>query len=93
MDVQEVSALTKQGLNAVKVDYHDKDGLVQLLWGVHTVLSFVVVASDPENITQKNLIDASIEAGVKRFCSGRMVHVSMAYLWLQESTLTELKPK
>jgi len=35
------------------------------LQGVHTVLSFVL--SDPENIAQKNLIAASVAAGVKRF--------------------------
>lgn len=62
-----MSALTKEGLNAVQVDYTDKDRLVSLLRGVHTVLSFVVVASDPGNIAQKNLIDASVEAGVKKF--------------------------
>jgi hypothetical protein len=34
---------------------------------VHTVLSFVVTTADPEGIVQKVLIDASIDAGVKRF--------------------------
>jgi hypothetical protein len=49
------------------VDYNDKENLVKLLHGVHTVLSFITVASDPENVAQRNLIDASIKAGVKRF--------------------------
>jgi hypothetical protein len=44
--------------------------LVPLLSGMHTVLSFVVVASDPGNITQETLIAASIEAGVKIFLRG-----------------------
>jgi len=39
-------------------------------------LSFVQLLADPENIAQKNLIDASIDAGVKRFAPsewGRLV--------------------
>lgn len=35
--------------------------------GVHTVLSFVAVHLDQDNKTQKSLIDAAVEAGVKRF--------------------------
>lgn len=31
------------------------------------MLSFVDAMSDPENISQRTLIDASIRAGVKRF--------------------------
>lgn len=49
------------------VNYTDKDALVKALQGVHTVLSFIVVHQDPENKTQKNLIDAAVSAGVKRF--------------------------
>ncbi|KAF4634203.1 hypothetical protein G7Y89_g3898 [Cudoniella acicularis] len=63
----DVTTLTKQGLDAVQVKYTNKAQLVELLRGVHAVLSFVVVASDPGNVAQKNLIDASIEAGVKIF--------------------------
>ena len=62
-----VSTSAREGLNAVQVDYTDKAKLVSLLRGVNTVLSFVIVASDPGNIAQKTLVDASIEAGVKRF--------------------------
>lgn len=51
----------------VKVNYNDKDTLTTLLTGVDVVLSFVIAASDPEGETQKNLIDASVAAGVKRF--------------------------
>jgi len=51
----------------VQVDYSDKDGLVKALKGVHTVLSFVADPSDPGSSAEKGLIDASIEAGVKRF--------------------------
>jgi uncharacterized protein YbjT (DUF2867 family) len=59
--------LEKQGVSVVKVDYSDKEALTTLLTGVDVVLSFVIAASDPTGETQKNLIDASIAAGVKRF--------------------------
>lgn len=54
------------GTTWTKVDFEDKASLVRALGGVHTVLSFIVVHLDPENAAQKALIDASIEAGVKR---------------------------
>ncbi|KAK8017730.1 hypothetical protein PG993_014056 [Apiospora rasikravindrae] len=49
------------------VDYQDKHSLVQVLRGVHTLLSFVQLLSDPNQESQKNLIDAAILAGVTRF--------------------------
>ncbi|KAE9378972.1 NAD(P)-binding protein [Stipitochalara longipes BDJ] len=49
------------------IDYNDKSSLVEALRGIHTVLSFTQLLADPENTSQKNLIDASIAAGVKRF--------------------------
>lgn len=49
------------------VDYNDKSGLVNALRGTHTLLSFVQTLSDPDQKSQKNLIDAAIAAGVKRF--------------------------
>ncbi|XXH05407.1 hypothetical protein Hte_011833 [Hypoxylon texense] len=49
------------------VDYDDEKGLVEALRGTHTLLSFVQVLSDPDQKSQKNLIDAAIAAGVKRF--------------------------
>lgn len=50
-----------------KVDYEDKKSLVETLRGTHTLLSFVQILSDPDQMSQKNLIDAAITAGVKRF--------------------------
>ena len=50
----------------VKTSYRDLDELTELLQGVHTVLSFIVTQSDLGNVSQKNLIDAAIQAGVKR---------------------------
>jgi hypothetical protein len=49
------------------VDYDDKATLVEALQGIHTVLSFIQLLSDPEQKAQKNLIDAAIAASVKRF--------------------------
>ncbi|OHF03033.1 NmrA-like family protein [Colletotrichum orchidophilum] len=60
-----------QGVKWVQTSYDDVTHLVQVLEGVHTVLSFVAKPADPTNTapwnTQKNLIDASIKAGVRRF--------------------------
>lgn len=55
------------GVRWVQTDYQDKAELAQLLKGIHTVLSFIAAHLDPENQAQKNLIDASVEAGVTRF--------------------------
>ncbi|CAL1714285.1 unnamed protein product [Somion occarium] len=60
-------AIVHPDITYVKVDYKDKASLTNALRGVHTVLSFVVVDRDRGSVSQKNLIDASIEAGVKRF--------------------------
>lgn len=50
----------------VKVDYTNVKQLAQSLKGVHTVLAFMG-EEDPTSPIQRALIDASIEAGVKRF--------------------------
>ncbi|KAK7911073.1 NAD(P)-binding protein [Apiospora marii] len=55
------------GTKWLTVDYRDKNGLVQGLQGIHTVLSFVQLLSDPNQESQRNLVDAAIQAGVKRF--------------------------
>jgi uncharacterized protein YbjT (DUF2867 family) len=49
------------------VNYDNKSELIEALRGIHTVLSFIQLLADPENTAQKNLIDAAIAAGVKRF--------------------------
>ncbi|KAK0732089.1 hypothetical protein B0H67DRAFT_566659 [Lasiosphaeris hirsuta] len=56
-----------EGTTWVKVDYQDKQSLVEVLKGTHTVLSFVIVQQDAGNVSQINLIEASVEAGVTRF--------------------------
>ncbi|PGH11857.1 hypothetical protein AJ79_04654 [Helicocarpus griseus UAMH5409] len=50
-----------------KVNYNDKWDLVGALRGIHTLLSFIQLLSDPEQQAQKNLIDAAIDAEVRRF--------------------------
>lgn len=49
------------------MNYAVKEEVVKALQGIHTVLSFIQLLSDPGNKSQKSLIDASIVAGVKRF--------------------------
>lgn len=65
--LKDVSTLTLEGAEAVQVDYSDRDTLTKHLQGVNTVLSFIADTSDPTNLAERNLIDASIAAGVKRF--------------------------
>ena len=58
---------SRLGVTWRSVTYANKSDLIEALRGIHTVLSFVQVMTDPENRSQKNLIDAAIIAGVKRF--------------------------
>ncbi|XXG99747.1 hypothetical protein Hte_006088 [Hypoxylon texense] len=55
------------GVTWVKTTYENKSELVRLLQGVETVMCFFPVHFDPGCITQKRLIDAAVEAGVKRY--------------------------
>jgi hypothetical protein len=52
-----------------KTDYSSVTELTTLLIDAHTVLSFISVHKDQDAAftVQKNLIDASVAAGVKRF--------------------------
>ncbi|CAD0022035.1 unnamed protein product, partial [Aureobasidium pullulans] len=56
-----------QGITWVQVDYQDQAQLTKALNGVHTVLSFISEQDDPSSPLQKNLINAAVQAGVKRF--------------------------
>lgn len=51
----------------VTVSYTDTAELVKAFQGVEVVLNFIVVNTDPENKIGKLIVDASVEAGVKRF--------------------------
>ncbi|KAF7952683.1 hypothetical protein EAE96_005914 [Botrytis aclada] len=64
---KEVPDLASQGVTVDVVDYLDKTSLVHALEGVDTVLSFIITFNDPNNQSQTNLIDACVEAGVRRF--------------------------
>lgn len=56
-----------KGVEWVQTDYSDKKELVDILRGVNTVLCFFAVHLDPGSENQKRLIDAAVEASVKRF--------------------------
>ncbi|KAI9157963.1 hypothetical protein HJFPF1_05948 [Paramyrothecium foliicola] len=55
------------GVQWVQTTYEDTSQLAQIFAGIHTVLSFVDPVRDPVGDVQKRLIDAAVEAGVKRF--------------------------
>lgn len=55
------------GVSYIRTSYEDFNQLARALHGVHTVLSFLVTQVDPVSMAQKNLIDAAVQAGVKRF--------------------------
>ncbi|KAK6512592.1 hypothetical protein TWF481_001476 [Arthrobotrys musiformis] len=69
-----------QGVTQIKANYEDLEGLVQVLQGVHTVLCFITAQSDPGNVSQKNLIDAAVKAGVKRYAPSEWATSSLDYL-------------
>ncbi|KAK2600317.1 hypothetical protein QQS21_004958 [Conoideocrella luteorostrata] len=58
---------TLPGVRWVRTNYEGKDELVRILQGAHTVLCFFAVHHDAGSETQKRLIDAAIEAGVRRY--------------------------
>ena len=57
------------GIRYLKTDYSSVSDLAFILQGVDVVLSFIAPFLDQEEAfnVQKNLVDASIQAGVKRF--------------------------
>ncbi|KIW89223.1 uncharacterized protein Z519_10076 [Cladophialophora bantiana CBS 173.52] len=63
----DTSKLDLPGVEMAQVDYNDQADLIKHLQGVDTVLSFIVSHLDPDGTAQKNLVDASIAAGVRRF--------------------------
>ncbi|KAF4984362.1 hypothetical protein FDECE_17111 [Fusarium decemcellulare] len=88
-DKHEILVLSRQipsdiedrpGVTWEKADYNDKKSLKELLSGVEAVLSFVLAKHDSGNVAQKNLIDAAIEAGVKRFAPSEYVSASFENL-------------
>ncbi|KAI2615079.1 hypothetical protein GGR54DRAFT_613980 [Hypoxylon sp. NC1633] len=77
------------------VDYNDEKALVAALSGTHTLLSFVQILSDPDQRSQKNIINAAIAAGVKRFAPseyGSKGTVDMAW-WQGKEIIREYLKK
>ncbi|KAK4237580.1 NAD(P)-binding protein [Achaetomium macrosporum] len=68
------------GVTWVKANYEDVEQLVQVLQGVDTVLSVIVVHMDPGNVAQRNLIDAAVRAGVRRFAPSEWALSSTEYM-------------
>jgi uncharacterized protein YbjT (DUF2867 family) len=61
------SNLTAEGVQLVKVDYSNHASLVQALQGVHTVIVCLSAKDDSSIQSELNLLNASLEAKVKRF--------------------------
>ncbi|TKA48805.1 hypothetical protein B0A49_12255, partial [Cryomyces minteri] len=69
-----------QGVTWVKANYEDPKQLAQILQGVHTVLSFIATQEDPASTVQKNLIDAAVQASVKRFAPSEWATSGLEHL-------------
>lgn len=66
-DPSSLPELQAQGVDVVKVDYTDHKSLVSELQGVHTVIVCLVGTDEVAMKSQLNLLDACLEAKVKRF--------------------------
>ncbi len=66
--------------------YRDKVELASLFKGIEPVLCSRTVHLDPGSETQKGLIDAFVEAGVKRFVPSRMGSLSSPVLYPKKTT-------
>ncbi|KAL4937872.1 hypothetical protein BDV06DRAFT_226542 [Aspergillus oleicola] len=64
---KDASTPASQGVTWVKTNYENTQELAGVLKGVHTVLSFIIEQDTETSPTQRRLIDAAIQAGVKRF--------------------------
>ncbi|KAK7424063.1 hypothetical protein QQX98_000673 [Neonectria punicea] len=71
---------TAPGVTWVKANYDDPQELAKTLRSVHTVLSFIDARLDVGNVSQRNLIDAAIRGGVKRFAPSEWASSSVKYL-------------
>ncbi|KAI5460194.1 hypothetical protein BGZ63DRAFT_266333 [Mariannaea sp. PMI_226] len=74
------TAAPVEGVTWAKANYAEPKELAQILKGTHTVLSFVSTQDDPSSTAQKNLIDAAIEAGVKRFAPSEWATSGLEHL-------------
>jgi hypothetical protein len=84
------AATSGPGIKYLKTDYSVSD-LAPILRGVDVVLSFIAPFLDQEEAfnVQKNLIDASVQAGVKRFAPSEWGSTSFEHLpWYTYKALT-----
>ncbi|KAJ4367257.1 hypothetical protein N0V83_006838 [Neocucurbitaria cava] len=72
----------QSGVTYVKTDYASVQVLSSILQGTHTVLSFISPHKDQSGAfaAQKNLIDASVDAGVKRFAPSEWAAAKLEHL-------------
>jgi hypothetical protein len=75
------------GVQWVQTTYEDKDELVHILKGIDTLLCFFAVHLDPGSKTQKRLIDAAVEAGVRRYAPSEWSTSVLFYFALNENDL------
>src|ERR1700734_1254279 len=66
-DPSESADLIAKGVDVVKVDYSDHTSLVKELHGVHTVIACLLAIDNSFIQSQLNLLDACLQAKVKRF--------------------------
>jgi nucleoside-diphosphate-sugar epimerase len=84
-------ATSSSGIKYLKTDYTSVSDLSSILQGVNVVLSFIAPFLDQEEAfnVQKNLIDASVQAGVKRFAPSEWGSASFEHLsWYTYKALT-----
>lgn len=70
------SNLPKNEVEIVKVDYFDHKSLVKALEGVHTVIVCLISLDDSGIQAQINLLDACLQAKVKRFAPSEWAGVN-----------------
>ena len=66
-DPSSASDLTAKGVEVIKVDYANHEQLVRALRGVHTVIVSLISMDASCIESQVNLLNAALEAKVKRF--------------------------
>jgi uncharacterized protein YbjT (DUF2867 family) len=71
-DPSSASDLTAKGAVVVKVDYSDHTSLVKELQGVHTAIATLFSNDDSFIQSHLNLLDACLEAKVKRFAPSEL---------------------
>ncbi|WP_029286108.1 NmrA family NAD(P)-binding protein [Pedobacter sp. R20-19] len=66
-DLEKTAVLTQAGVEVIAVDYHNPESLKNACIGADCVVSALAGLADVIVDTQKILLDAALEAGVKKF--------------------------